>query len=272
MMKRIIGLMAVICIGVVGLTSCSKKEGPNTVTVGTIAGPETTLMQVAKKVAKQKYGIHVKIVTFSDYVTPNIALADGEIDTNAFQHMPYLKAQMKSHGFKLVSVGKTFLYPMGIYSKQIHSLSALKVGSKVAVPNDPSNEARALLLLQKAHLIRLKKGAGINATTHDIESNPKHLKFIALDAAEIPRALNDVALAAINTNYAVPAGLSPAKDALIEEGVDSPYVNIIVARPDDAKLKKVVDLVRAFQSEPVVLAAKKLFGDNAIAGFKVQPQ
>lgn len=269
-MKKILSVVSVL-IMVAGLTGCSHKEGPNTVSVGTISGPETTLMQVAKKVAKKEYGLNVKIVTFSDYVTPNTALADGEIDANAFQHLPYLKAQIKARGFQLVSVGKTFLYPMGIYSKKIDSLHFLKEGAKVAVPNDPSNEARALLLLQKAHLITLKKDVGINATIHDIVKNPKNLKFITLDAAEIPRALHDVTLAAINTNYAVPAGLSPAKDALIEEGTDSPYVNIIAARKDNANTRKVRDLVHAFQSLPVVLEAKKLFGANAIAGFKVHP-
>jgi D-methionine transport system substrate-binding protein len=265
-MKKIMPVL----IGVVAcflLVACGEKSDPNTVRVGTISGPETQLMEVAKKVAKQRYGLNVKIITFSDYSIPNVALADGSLDANAFQHLPYLKAQIKQHGFQFVAVGKTFLYPMAIYSKKITSLSQLKSRDKVAIPNDPSNEARALLLLQNAKLIRLRRGAGTNATPIDIVNNPKQLQFIALDAAELPRTLRDVVIAVINTNYAVPAGLSPAKDALFEEKSSSPYTNLIVVRRDDKNLKKVRNFVAAFQSEKVARLAKKIFGDAAIAGF-----
>lgn len=260
-------LLSLVCLG---LTACgSDKNDPNTVIVGTIAGPETTLMQVAKEVAKKRYGLKVKIVTFSDYNTPNVALSDGSLDANAFQHMPYLDEQNKQHGYNLVSVGKTFLYPMAIYSNHLKKLSDIKNGSKVAIPNDPSNEARALLLLQKAGLITLRKGAGLNATPIDISSNPKKLQFIALDAAELPRALQSVAIAVINTNYAIPAGLSPSKDGLFEEGTDSPYTDIIAARADNAHSKKIRELVAAYQSQAVVDKAKQIFGDGAIPGFRV---
>lgn len=267
MLKKLIAIITALVV-MLGVSACQQqKTGPNTVTVGTIAGPETKLMQIAKVVAKNCYGLNVKIITFSDYNTPNVALSNGSLDANAFQHIPYLKSQIKQHGYKIVSVGKTFLYPMGIYSDSIKKLSQLKPGSKVGIPNDPSNEARALLLLQSAKLIRLKRGADINATPIDIAKNPKKLKFIALDAAELPRALNSVAIAVINTNYAIPAGLSPSKDALYEESTKSPYTNIIAARKDDANTKKIKELVRAFQSPEVVAEAKHLFGDGAIAGF-----
>ena len=270
MTKRLLTI-TVLALSLLGTAACSKKESPNTITVGTIAGPETQLMQVAKAVAKQRYGLNVNIVTFSDYNTPNIALSNGSIDTNAFQTIPYLKAQIKQHDYKIVSVGNTFLYPMGLYSKKIKNLSQLEPGSQVAIPNDPSNEARGLLLLQSAKLIRLRRGVDVNATPLDVVQNPKHLKFIPLDAAELPRALSDVALAAINTNYAIPAGLSPSKDALYEENPgDSPYMNIIVARMDDKNKKKIKELVAAYQSQSVVDAAKKLFGDGAIPGFKLK--
>ena len=269
MIKKIL-VVALLALSLLGVVACSKKEPANTVSVGSIAGPEIQLLQVAKKVALKRYGLHVKIVVFSDYNTPNVALSDGSIDANAFQHIPYLKSQIKEHGYKIVSVGKTFLYPMGLYSKKIDKLSQLKPGSKVAIPNDPSNEARALLLLQKAKLIRLRRGAGIKATPLDIARNPKHLKFITLDAAELPRALGDVVLAAINTNYAIPSGLSPSKDALLEEGAKSPYVNIIAARADERGEKKIKELVASYQSQPVVNEAKQLFGDGAIPGFKVR--
>lgn len=270
MFKKIVSVIVMLFV-MCGLTACQQKRGPNTVAVGTIAGPETQLMQVAQQVAKKRYGLNVKIITFTDYNTPNAALVDGSLDANAFQHIPYLKSQIKAHGYKIVSVGKTFLYPMAIYSKKIKKLSQLKRGAKVGIPNDPSNEARALLLLQSAKLLRLRKGADINATPLDIVKNPKKLQFIALDAAELPRALSSLGIAVINTNYAIPAGLSPSKDALFEESTDSPYTNIIAARPDDANSKKIKELVAAFQSQPVVNEAKKLFGDGAIAGFKVKP-
>ena len=143
---------------------------------------------------------------------PNQALEDGEIDVNAFQHYPFLLSQIKARGYSLVPVGDTFLYPMGLYSTKIKTLTDLQPESKIAIPNDPSNEARALLLLQKAGLVTLKQHVTINATPQDVVSNPKKLKLIALDAAQLPRVLNDVAIAAINTNYAVPAGLSPSTD------------------------------------------------------------
>jgi D-methionine transport system substrate-binding protein len=150
----------------------------------------------------------------------------------------------------------------------VKTLSDIKPGSKIAIPNDPSNEARALLLLKKAGLIVLKPTVNINATTQDIESNPKHFKIVAMDAAQLPRVLDDVALAAINTNYAIPAGLSPSH-ALFAEKTDSPYMNIIVARAADKNELKIKELVEAYQSAPVLAEAKKLFGDAAIAGFKV---
>lgn len=250
------------------LAACSKKEGPNTVRVGTIAGPETKLMEVAKQVALQQFGLDIQIVTFTDYNIPNQALAEKTIDANAFQHLPFLQSQIKARGYDLVSVGNTFLYPMGLYSAKIKSLSQLKAGDEIAIPNDPSNEARALLLLQKANLITLKPNATINATTQDIATNPEHLKIVSLDAAELPRTLSDVTLAAINTNYAVPAGLSPTKDALFVEGADSPYMNIIVARASDAHEKKIVELVEAYHSPAVINEAKILFNGTAVAGFK----
>ena len=269
-MKKLFTLLLTV-ISTLTLTACSHhKEAANVVKVGTIAGPETTLMEVAKKVALKEFGLHVKIVTFTDYNTPNEALEDGEIDVNAFQHYPFLLSQIKSRGYSLVPVGDTFLYPMGLYSKKIHKLSELKPGDQIAIPNDPSNEARALLLLQKADLITLKPKATINATTQDIESNPHHYKIISMDAAQLPRVLEDVSLAAINTNYSIPAGLSPSKDALFAEQTDSPYMNIFVARAVDKNKLKIKELVEAYQSEPVLQKANAIFGDGAIAGFKVK--
>ena len=267
MLKKLINVLCVTTL--VLLTACSHKEKTNEIRVGTIAGPETVLMETAKTVAEKEFGLRIKIITFSDYNIPNQALEEGEIDANAFQHYPFLLSQIKARGYSLVSVGDTFLYPMGLYSKKIITLADLQPDSEIAIPNDPSNEARALLLLQKAGLITLKPQITINATPQDVVDNPKKLKLVALDAAQLPRVLNDVTIAAINTNYAVPAGLSPSK-ALFLEGTDSPYMNIIVVRVADKNEKKIKELVRAYQSAPVLEQAKKIFGDAAIAGFTVR--
>jgi D-methionine transport system substrate-binding protein len=267
-MWRKICALIVSTVLILGLTACHQKEAKNTIRVGTIAGPETQLMEVAKEVALQRYGLNVKIITFSDYNTPNEALANGDLDANAFQHIPYLDAQIKARGYKIVPIAKTFIYPMGIYSKKITKLAELTDGAKVAVANDPSNESRALLLLQAAKLITLKPNAGFNATKLDIASNPKHLQIVALDAAQLPRALSDVTLAVINTNYAIPVGLSPTKDALFVESTHSPYANIIAARADNKDDPRLKQLVSAFQSPEVMAEAKKLFGDGAIAAWK----
>lgn len=267
MIKKI---MVVLISGlfVLGLTACHQKEAKNEIRVGTIAGPETQLMEVAKQVALIRYGLRVNIITFSDYNTPNEALSDGSLDANMFQHIPYLKAQIKARGYKIVSIGKTFVYPMCLYSKKLTALSQLKTGEKIAIPSDPSNEARALLLLQKAKHIQLKPNVSINATVMDIASNPKKLRIVELDAAQLSRSLNDVDLAAINTNYAIPAGLSPAHDALLTEGPDSPYANIVAAREDNKNDSRLKQLVMALHSPAVLSAAKKIFGDAAIPAWK----
>jgi D-methionine transport system substrate-binding protein len=249
------------------LTGCDKKkEASDVVTVGIIDGPETKIWETVQQVALQKYALHVKLVTFSDYNMPNEALNSGEIDANAFQHMPFLVAQINDHHYDIVPIAKTFLYPISLYSKKITNISQLKDGDKIAVPNDPSNEARALLLLQQGGLITLKQGADVKATVVNIESNPKHLKIVELDAAQLPRVLPDVTAAVINNDFAVPAGLTK-KEAVLVENKNSPYMNIIAVRPTEVNEKKIQELVKAYQSPEVKAEAFKLFGDNAIAGW-----
>jgi D-methionine transport system substrate-binding protein len=250
------------------LTACHHKNNDHTISVGTITGPETDLMVIAKQVALKKFGLDVKIITFNDYLQPNRALAEGDIDANMFQHKPYLDSEVAEHHYPLVIVGKTFVYPVGIYSIKIKNLKALPNNAIVAIPNDPTNEGRALLLLKKAHLIVLRRGIGISATPQDIVHNPRHLQFKELDAANLTRALPDVTLAVINTNYAMLGGFTPSKDALFLEGTDSPYVNVIVARKDDADSLRVKELVEAFQSPEVKQAAQQIFKGQAIAAWK----
>lgn len=246
------------------LFSCSKPS-PNTLTIGTIAGPETELIEVAKQVAEQKFGLQVKIVEFNDYNLPNEALQDGSLDANVYQHLPYLKSAIQAHGYTLQAIGRTFVYPVGIYSKKIKNIKHIPEKAIVALPNDPSNEARALLVLAKAGLITLKSTN--NGGLQDIDSNPKNLQFKEMDAAQLPRVLPDVDLAIINTTFALPAGLSPSRDALFTEGRDSPYANIIVIRRDSLKRRQLEQFVKALNSNEVKEKAKTLFGDAAIPAW-----
>jgi len=241
------------------------KPSPNTLVVGTISGPETELIDVAKEVAYKDYGLHIKIVEFNDYNLPNEALQDGSLDANVYQHRPYLDAAMAAHQYQFEAIGKSFVYPAGLYSSKLKSLKQVGDKAVIAIPNDPSNEARALLLLQKAGLIRLKTTK--NATLADISSNPKDLQIKELDAAQLPRVLSDVDAAVINTNFAIPAGLSPTQDALFLEGKDSPYANLVVIRSDSTKKPQLALFVKALNSQPVRDKAKELFGDAAIPAW-----
>lgn len=246
------------------LVACS-KPAPNSLTIGTISGPETELVEVAQKVAEERYGLNIKIIEFNDYNLPNEALHDGSLDANVYQHQPYLTAANKAHGYDLIAIGKTFVYPTGLYSSKIKSLNALPKHALIAIPNDPSNELRALLLLQKAGLIKLKKSTF--ASISDITKNPKQFRFKELDAAQLPRVLADVDAAVINTNFAIPAGLRPAKDALLLEDKNSPYANLIVVRPNNDKQEQLALFVKAMNSTEVKEKARALFGDAAILAW-----
>ncbi len=253
-----------ILILILGLASCN-KPAPNTLVVGTIAGPETELIETAREIAKKDYGLSIKVVEFNDYNLPNEALQDGSLDVNVYQHLPYLKAAMAAHGYNLQAIGRTFVYPMGIYSKKFKSLTDLPAKSIIAIPNDPSNEARALLLLQEAQLITLKNTS--NSNVPEIDSNPKQFQLKEMDAAQLPRVLPDVAAAVINTTFALPAGLNPLRDALFTENKDSPYANIIVIRKDTEKRQALELFVKALNSAPVKAKAKQLFGNAAIPAW-----
>ena len=246
------------------LVACN-KPAPNTLTVGTISGPETELVEVAQKIALERYGIVVKIIEFNDYNLPNEALQDGSLDANIYQHLPYLQAAMKAHGYDLETIGKTFVYPTGLYSSKIKSLSQLPNHATIALPNDPSNEARALLLLKKAGLITLKNTT--HSSVQDIASNPKDIHFKELDAAQLPRVLPDVDAAVINTTFAIPAGLRPSRDALFVENKHSPYANLIVIRRNSNKKEQLNLFVKAMNSTEVRNKARSLFGDAAVAAW-----
>lgn len=240
--------LATLCVFAAGCgsndnSSKSASSDKKEITVGVTPGIHAEIMeQVKKEAAKQ--GITIKIMEFSDYVTPDVALSNKEIDMNSYQHKPYMDNLVKDKGLKIVSIGQTVVAPIGLYSHKIKSLDDVKDGMTVAVPNDPTNGARGLLLLQKAGFIKIKDGVKY-PTPQDITENAKHLQIKELEAAQIPRSLDDVDFAAINTNYAMDAGLNPVTDALLREDKDSPYANILAVHEDDKDnptLKKIVEI------------------------------
>jgi D-methionine transport system substrate-binding protein len=215
--------------------------------IGVSAGPYAEILEYAGKLYQEKEGVEVKVVEFPDYTMPNTALAQGDIDLNNFQHKPYLDNQVKARGFDLVPVEKSIVVPLGLYSKKIKSLAELKDGSSVAIPNDPANGARALLLLQQAGLLTVDPKAGIAATPADVIDNPRKLKIKEIDAAQLPRSLEDVDFAAVTLNYAVGAGLSP-KTALLLESIDTQWNLWFVtqrARKDDPRILKYIAIYRS---------------------------
>jgi len=233
--------------------------------VGVSPVPHAEIINAVKdKLAKE--GVNVELVEFNDYVQPNLALNDKSLDANFFQHKPYLEEFCKSRGLKLVSIGAVHLEPMGVYSNKIKDIKALPEGAHVAIPNDPTNGGRALLVLQSAGLIKLKDGAPITATPQDIASNPKNLKFSELDAPQLPRALEDADIAIINSNFALAAKLDP-KNAIYTEGADSPYANIVAVRAGDEKRPELQKLMKALQSKEVKDFIEKKYGGSVKAAF-----
>lgn len=218
--------------------------------VGVTTGPHAEILEVVREEAAT-LGLAITIVEFTDYVQPNAALAAGDLDANSYQHLPYLESSNADRRYDLVSIGHTFAAPIGIYSRKVTSLDALPERAQVAIPNDPTNGSRSLLLLQAQGLIELRPDAGLRASPFDIVSNPRRLRFVELDAAQLPRSLPDVDAAAVNTNYAIEAGLNPARDALVREAVDSPYVNVLAVRAADRDRPALATLLRAYHSDRV---------------------
>ena len=191
-MKKLIKNILLTTISAFALTSCGEsKTDANTIRVGVMTGPEFEVAQVAKQVAKEKYNLDVELITFNDYIVPNEALNNGDLDVNAYQTVPFLEEQEKQRGYKLAPVGNTFLYPIVGYSKKIKSINELKEGNTIAIPNDPANGGRSLLLLQKIGLIKLKDGVGLFPKLTDVVSNPKKLEILELEAPQLPRVLDD---------------------------------------------------------------------------------
>ena len=262
-MRKTLAVIAVLILAGALLFAGGKKDNSKVLKVGATPEPHASMLNlIVDDMAKAGYTLEV--VEFTDYVTPNRALEDGQIDANFFQHIPYLDAQNAEHGYHLVNAGGIHIEPIALYSKKVSSLSELADGASIGIPNDPTNEGRALLLLQSAGLITLDAAAGITATPLDITSNPKNLKFNEVEAASLPRVLEDVDAAVINGNYAIPAGLSATKDGLVVEGADSPYVNIVTVKAGNENDPRIKALVNALKSDEIKDYVNKTYPNGEV--------
>jgi len=238
----------------------------DTLTVAATPVPHAEILEFIKP-QLTKEGVDLKIKVFTDYVQPNVQVAEKRLDANFFQHQPYLDEFNKSKGTQLVSVAGVHIEPFGAYSSKIKKLDELPQGASVVIPNDATNGGRALLLLAKAGVITLKPEAGITATPKDIAENPKGIKVRELEAATLPRVLTQVDLALINTNYALEAKLNPTKDALAIEGSDSPYVNILVSRADNKDSADMQKLAKALHSPEVKKFIEEKYKGAVVPAF-----
>lgn len=247
-------------------TSTQEEKKEIVLKVGATPIPHAEILEEVKTILG-KDNIKLEIIEFQDYVQPNTALADKELDANFFQHKPYLDNFNEERGLNLVSAAKVHVEPLGLYSKSIKDLSQLKDGNTIAIPDDATNNARALLLLQNKGIIKLKEGADITATEMDIVENPKNLKFHAIEAAQLPRVLEDVDCAVINTNFALPAGLNPLKDAIIIEDGDSPYANILAVKDGDENRDEIQKLIKALNSPEIKSFIEEKYQGSIIPAF-----
>ncbi len=238
-----------------------------TLKVGASPVPHSEILEQIKPVLA-KQNIELQIVEFSDYIQPNMALGDKELDANFFQHEPYLLNFIGEHkNLKLKNAGGVHVEPMGIYSKKIKKFDDLKNGDSIAIPNDPTNGGRALLLLEKAGIIKLKANLGVKATVQDITENKLNLQFKEIEAAQLPRSLDDVSAAVINTNFAMQANLNPTKDAIFAEDKTSPYSNIVAIREGDENRPEIKALMSALQSKEVKEFIQKKYGGAIVPAF-----
>lgn len=265
-MKKLAKILtaAALCIAALTTFGCGddKKEaakapaGDAPIKIAVTAGPHAEIMDNVKKLA-EKQGLKIEVVEFNDYVTPNVALFQGEVFANSMQHRPYLDATLqKEPKFDLVEVFKTVNFPMAAYSKTLKKGDAIPDGATIGIPNDPSNGGRAILVLANAGLIKVKDIKNVTTTVADITENPHNFKFLELDAATIPRSLPDVTFAVINANYAIPAGLNPTKDSIILESADNPFVNIFVTKKineNDPQITKLKEIYQSADNEKFIM-------------------
>ncbi len=282
-MKKILSLILVAVLSLSLLAGCAQKpaekpaetpaetpaEKPaetQKIVIGVTPEPHAKLVSLIADDLKAQ-GIELEIIEFTDYVKPNLALSDGELDANFFQHKPYLDDFNAKEGTDLVSIGNVHVEPMALYANEAKSLDELKDGAEIAIPNDTVNGGRALLLLQANGLIKLKEDAGLEATEKDIVENPKNLKITALEAATLPRVLAELDGAVINGNFALEAGLNPVNDSLVIEGKDSPYANIVVVRAGEESEEKFVKLLEALQSDKIKQYIEENYDGGVVPAF-----
>lgn len=272
-MKKVLSLALIIVLSLSILVGCSSDGGNETdsenlekIKIGVTPEPHKKLVELVVDDLKED-GVEVEIVEFTDYVTPNTTLADGEIDANFFQHGPYFEDFIEKQDVELISIGNVHVEPMALYSNSIDSLDDLEDNSEIGIPNDSVNGGRALLLLQANGLIKLDESAGIEASPKDIVDNPKNLTFSELEAAFLPRALDDVAAAVINGNYALEADLNPLTDGLLIEDGDSPYANLVAVRKGEENEEKFAKLLKALQSDKIKTYIEDTYEGAVVPAF-----
>lgn len=252
-MKKILSILIILTVSILFLSACTAGPSEKTIKIGASVTPHAEILAVAKEILAEQ-GYTLEIVEYNDYVLPNTATNEGELDANYFQHSPYLDNFNSENGTDLVAVVPVHYEPFGIYAGKTASLSDLKEGSAVAVPNDTTNEARALLLLEQERLIKLKKGAGLEATALDIEENPLNLVFEEIEAAQLVRSLEDVDIAVINGNYAIGGGLKVSEAIAVESSESTSartYANVLVVKKGNENTQKIKDLQQALCSDKV---------------------
>ena len=253
-----------------GKPDTAKALGQTKIRVGVTAGPHADIVAKAAEVAKT-HGLEVEVVEFSDYVTPDISLNDGALDAAVYQHEPFLRNFNEQKGTKLAVAGHAVVQPMGIYSKRIHALEDIKTGAAVAIPNDPSNGGRALILCEEAGLIKLREGLKGEPLVHDIVENPRGLRFIELEAAQLPLSLEDVDAAFIPMNYVVSSGLSPEKDGFYFERLDAPYALIVIAaREDNVKNPEIATFVESYRSAETAAFVREKFRGTILPSWTTE--
>lgn len=266
MKKRL--LTALLAASVTLLSACDNNNDEK-IKVAINSGPDEQLWQTVKQVAHDQYKLDVEVIAFNDYVQPNEALYNKDVDANAFQSLPYLEMQSKERGYKFAVITNTFVFPIAGYSRKIKSLNELPDGATITLSNESTTLGRSLLLLQAQGLIKVKPEAGLLPTTLDITANPKKLKFVEVDTPQLARTLDDpqVYLSIINNNFAALVNLSASRDGMFMEGKASPYVNAIVAREDNKESANVQKLKEAFRSQPVLDKANEIYKGDIIKGW-----
>jgi D-methionine transport system substrate-binding protein len=259
---------AALTLGLAACGSDAAETEKDTLKVGVSPVPHSEILKYVADDLAAAEGLKIEIVEFNDYIQPNVALSEKQLDANYFQHIPYLEEEVAAKGYQFTALKPVHIEPLGVYSKTVTAIADVPAGGVVGIPNDPSNSGRALNLLAKNGLITLKDGVGVKATEKDITANPKNLQFKALEAAQLPRSLEDTAVSVINGNYAIETGLKPATDALaLETGDDNPYANLVVVRTGDEADARVVKLEKLLHSAEVKKFIEDKYQGSVLAAF-----